>query len=642
MQNPLIPVVGASNPQVDNMERIVTSPDGKEYVVNAPEGATDDQVIAYAQSQFSQPAPQPAATQPQHDYMTRDELMTGNPIEDAAIGLGRFATEVGQGAKQKFKMAFGEEGEAEAYTEQINADTRRYDAGTEGAGMEDVGYYGGMMAPGLATGGLGIPATAGMAAVEAGILPTQEASWADTAKQAATGAAFAGVLRAAPDLWAAQKAIRNRISAGKIDQDVLKLAEQYGVKVPRSVHSPNKSGKVSEELGNLPVIGRLGAKKMREDSEKVLREIGENNQTGQTAQEAFVQGKKGLEEADRMSWSDAHSKIGDSPIDREAMNNAVEDVLESLDSDIIGKDEAKAIQKLWSDVRETPWKDVSVQRFKQDADNVRGFAGDTLQDLHQFRAKFGSAQQAAWAEKGWSTAAPKRVYKLLTEEMQDAASRAYGNRGVRILDDAIAGTKKMHRTVDNTGVMNKARNDLVDRDSSFINAALGGDKDKMTAMKAIIGESGAPTIRAEIAERVLNTHTAKGSKAAAALIKKLGPSIKQFFGPDDVAALKGLSKFMDNIPNEKQGTWNTMLRGAGLGAGVVMSVPGTAAALTATSRWLKRQDVTAMLQKLETTPKDSKLYNALTSELMDSVYVATGVNQSREPMEVDIQNGRPQ
>jgi hypothetical protein len=34
----------------------VTSPDGKTFVVSAPEGATQEQVLAYAQSQFSQPA----------------------------------------------------------------------------------------------------------------------------------------------------------------------------------------------------------------------------------------------------------------------------------------------------------------------------------------------------------------------------------------------------------------------------------------------------------------------------------------------------------------------------------------------------------------------------------------------------------
>jgi hypothetical protein len=41
---------------------IVTAPDGKEYEITAPEGATQEQVLAYAQQNFNKPAAQPQRT----------------------------------------------------------------------------------------------------------------------------------------------------------------------------------------------------------------------------------------------------------------------------------------------------------------------------------------------------------------------------------------------------------------------------------------------------------------------------------------------------------------------------------------------------------------------------------------------------
>ena len=38
---------------------VVTAPDGKEYEITAPEGATQEQVLAYAQQNYSKPAEKP-------------------------------------------------------------------------------------------------------------------------------------------------------------------------------------------------------------------------------------------------------------------------------------------------------------------------------------------------------------------------------------------------------------------------------------------------------------------------------------------------------------------------------------------------------------------------------------------------------
>lgn len=70
------------------MDYEVTSPTGKIYVVTAPEGATEDQVLAYAQSEYGKleaPAPQAAPEKPS---------TWGGAVKNVAQGLGHFGTSV--------------------------------------------------------------------------------------------------------------------------------------------------------------------------------------------------------------------------------------------------------------------------------------------------------------------------------------------------------------------------------------------------------------------------------------------------------------------------------------------------------------------------------------------------------------------
>jgi len=74
----------------------ITSPDGKKFVVTAPDGATQEQVLAYAQQQF---ASQPAAPQkPESIVETVDSAIMGNPIgravAEGAAAVNRGATKV--------------------------------------------------------------------------------------------------------------------------------------------------------------------------------------------------------------------------------------------------------------------------------------------------------------------------------------------------------------------------------------------------------------------------------------------------------------------------------------------------------------------------------------------------------------------
>lgn len=646
------------------MQYEITAPDGKKYMINAPDGATEAEILAYAQGQFSpqEEPPPPAAVAPQEDYMTRENLMSTQPVpqarilEDALIGAGRFLSEAGQGIKQKALMAGEElglvdEGRAQEYTEQvIKPDTRRWKQGTEGVGAEDVGYYGAMMAPSMAVGPMGVAGTTAMGALEAGILPTEEADWAEAMKQAGVGAAFAGTLRSAPEGIAAFRQWRKNKQLGKVDEDIVALAEQYGVKVPRSVNRPSVVGKASEEAARLPVIGKPFAERSRQSVRDTLDEMTARTTGNQNTQEAFVAGREALEEADSQAWKATNRLVGDAPIDRQRLNNDISEIMAGMGDDTIAQSQREAIRELWRPVKSRPqFKGKTMEEYeafqrKWDAqDQIRGFAGDTLEDLHRFRAKFGAAQKANWNEKGWNTAYLDEIYGRLSDEMYDAANRSYGKAGADLVQKSVDDTRQMHRTIDSARVMKAAASDKIDSQSTFVRSALSSDRDKIQAMKTVLGEKGAPAVQREIIEDIARTFDIYGGNSAMKRTKKLDESIRTFFGEDQAAAIRGLGKFMDNIPPEKQSAIRTLLSGIGVGAGVGFTNPaGIAAASAIAWRWTRRQDVNAMLQKLETTAVDSPMYKALSNELAESLAVVAGVEQSRPPMEVQIRDGVPQ
>jgi hypothetical protein len=632
------------------MAKLIQMPDGQMVDI---EGIPHDQVVSMiemSKSRMTQPAPVQRELAPEEDYMTRENIMTGNKFEDALIGLGRFGHEAGQGIKQK-GMMLGEtlglmdEGGADEYTKTINADRARYDKITEGAGMEDFGYYGGMLAPSLAVPALGIAGTAAIGGLEAGMLPTAEADWWDVAEQTIKGAAIAGGLRSVPAAW---KALKQR-KKGMIDEEVIAFAQKFGVKVPRNLHTPSNMGKIANEAGTLPIVGKIGAQGMRDDAGRVLQEVMDANETG--VQKAFVAGKERLENQTSDTWKAAHREIGDAPIDRQHLNNRMAEYLHSLKGDAVGQRDAGNIESLWRTMTQRPKFSANGKTRKQydefkakwdDSDEIKGFTGDTLKDLHTFRAKFGAANKGSFNQQGWDVATNKKIYGILTDEMEAAAHRGYGQEGLDTFQNAIDLTKANRRTLENTRVQIKAQNDLIDSESGFIGAALGGDRDRMMAMKTILGEQGAPAIRDEIANRIFNQKGISGDKSAARLVRKLEPAIDQFFGADEAAAMKGLGKFMDNIPNKEQGFWNQFGRLAMGGGGLAANAPATIAAVAASSKWLRRVETTRILQKLSKEPADSPLYKALTNQLTESAMVAMGTAGSRPPMQVDIRQGQAQ
>ena len=234
------------------------------------------------------------------------------------------------------------------------------------------------------------------------------------------------------------------------------------------------------------------------------------------------------------------------------------------------------------------------------------------------------------------------MYQALSDELYSAAHRSYGQAGTDLLTKAVEGTKKLHRTQKSASVMKSVAKDTMDRQSTFISSALGTDKDKIQAMKIILGERGAPAVQREIIDNISNVFSTSGGEAAAKRIAKLNNSVEAFFGADEAAAMRGLGKFMNNIPKDKQGWMRNWIGGGAVMTAAVTNPLKVGAGGAAIYQWTKRQDVVAMLQKLETAAADSPLYKALTNSLTESAMIAGGVAGAEgvgDPLEIEIRNG---
>ena len=99
-------------------------------------------------------------------------------------------------------------------------------------------------------------------------------------------------------------------------------------------------------------------------------------------------------------------------------------------------------------------------------------------------------------------------------------------------------------------------------------------------MKQILAKEGAPAVRDQISNDILSAYQ-QSPQAGAAMIRKLGDSITEFFGKDEAAIYRGLDKFIGNMP--KRGM--DALTSGGISAGVAAAgIAGILAGLRASRR----------------------------------------------------------
>lgn len=96
----------------------ITAPDGQAFIVNAPEGATQDQVLEYAKSQWSKGAAQKSAPKP--------ALEDPGFAQSMLIGAGRTFDRLGKGAQQLYYGATGNDAELAKLKQQASDDDAAY------------------------------------------------------------------------------------------------------------------------------------------------------------------------------------------------------------------------------------------------------------------------------------------------------------------------------------------------------------------------------------------------------------------------------------------------------------------------------------------------------------------------------------
>jgi len=137
----------------------ITSPDGKTFEITAPEGATQGQVLAYAQSQFkAKPVQQEQAIDP-------TEGMSN--FEKFAAGMGKSVADVGRGAGQMLGLV----------SQKDVDEARQRDAALLNTGMGTAGNIAGGVAMAVPTAFIpGVNGVTGGALVGAGMSALQPTS----------------------------------------------------------------------------------------------------------------------------------------------------------------------------------------------------------------------------------------------------------------------------------------------------------------------------------------------------------------------------------------------------------------------------------------------------------------------------------
>lgn len=557
----------------------------------------------------------------QHDYQTPEELSDG-PVDRFLIGAGRGLMDIGQGVKQKALMAFGDEGEADQYTQQVNQEVQQFEEDFPGIGAESAGRLAGWAAPGLVSGMAGgaIPAMVA-GGLEGGVMATPNADWGQAATGAALGTAGAAAGAAIPG---AVRGARNLARGKPIDPDLAQLVKETGVKLTpdqmKSTHLTRAGEKVFPQRGN----------KMAE-IETALSRMQMKHATGDKLQPAYVEGANKLREADSLAWKEMWS----------------EPVLPGEDSIRIGQipvDEQDLVRRLVG-TAETPKERQALMELGQHLP-IRNQDGLDLEGLHQFRSNF-AANKTGWEDAGLSKSTQKKIYAAMSREMRETAERGGGQRAASMMNRRIANSQEMYDLFDKTRLPKKIASGDVTSEETFSRIMRGGDSDRISALNQIMGEQGIPGTRNTVMETVLKATgpDLKTGKGVAA-IDRLMPAIEEVLPADDVATMRGLRKLLAMAPG-KGSQLEGILRGGGMMGAVAGAMTNPVAAgagamgLGALRYAMRRRDVQAMLQKLSTAEAGSPLQDALIDEIQNVIAAGSaGAAAQSDPMQIDIRNGR--
>lgn len=233
---------------------VVTAPDGQRYEVNAPEGASESDAIAYVRKNMAPTAPKEAAPDP-----------TGSFLENLAAGGGKAITDLYRGSKQL--LGIGDQAALQAEIDEA----KRLDAALMQTGGGVVGNIAGNIAataiPGgiAAKGAMALPALARLltatqaaspfltaagigAGAGAGLGALEPVATGDSrAENMATGAAFGAAGGLIPG--ALSRVVRPQTGAAS------KELIEGGVRVPPGRALGGAAARLEQGAESIPIVG---------------------------------------------------------------------------------------------------------------------------------------------------------------------------------------------------------------------------------------------------------------------------------------------------------------------------------------------------------------------------------------------------
>lgn len=444
----------------------ITAPDGKSYEVNAPDGASQQDVLAYAQAHYQQPdaAPkvwQPVKRTPQDITDNAEAYSLQHPVTDDmnlrqqfAAGLGKSMYDTARGVGQ---LVSGDTEASKADASRVQRQDEALTGHAAGAIGNVVGQVGQMAVPvgdlakGLSFAGKAAPyvASAARSGVIAGLQPVQQGQ--TRAGNAAEGAAYGA-------LGEGVSKVAGRVAAGakdKIAPEVAVLfqkAKAAGIPVHFSQLSDSKFVKtLASTLSYLPfsggaakaqaqqqafnaAVGRgFGAKDAKVLTDEVMATAKQN--LGNAYDQLFAGRTIGL---DRQAVTDLirlHSTV-DRDLESSGAKVAKNQIVRILDeAGAQGAMPGKVYQNLRSELRNQFGKETPVGRVVMQARKILDDAAArdlgpaeaaTLKKLNAAYANFGTAKDALKQVEGAKgNVRPASLYPLVrngsTKEMRDLA-----------------------------------------------------------------------------------------------------------------------------------------------------------------------------------------------------------------------------
>lgn len=446
-------------------------------------------------------------------------------LEKFAIGAGRGAMDLAQGAKQKALMVgegmgLVDEGRAQEYSEEVAEEQQRFEEDFPGIGPESFGRFAAWSAPGAILPGGPIGAAVG-AGVESAVMPTPDADWGQVATQAAIGTATAGALRNAPAaLGAGRDALRNtrRMDIEPEMEDALRYAESQGFGV-RPHHISGERGVFTELADSAPF--NRSASRVRADRDAAIEQM-ENLYPNASVQQGAREGLEKVEMDESKLWRDLSTKIGSARFDPNLVRAMIMSEYSLLKrSGKADKGTLNALREL-HDIMPTD----------------EGFL-----NLKNFRSTLGRMRSGQWGERSVSQVPFNRLYGRVTEYLKSISAKG---GALDEFDIANAASREKHRMLKQTRLSQPVLRDRYDSERLFENLIKGGDKDRNTALRYLLNEEGV-----DGAKRVITEQIVEGAKTSPRTVmkkfRKLEEILPTYMDEAEIMQLRGFSKWMEMI-----------------------------------------------------------------------------------------------